>query len=316
MTKILNPSERVLRVIGARFGYGAGDPRCALGPEHLRALGVVERLTAAGRPAAWLETLSAPGGTSEAAVELVAAACGALAGAVRTVVERGEQFLVLGGDHSCAIGTWSGVRSALGARGPLGLIWIDAHLDSHIPETSPSGALHGMPAAVLLGHGHPELVALHGPPPKLLPRNLCLVGVRCCEPAEKMLLKRLGVRVYFADEVQARGLRAVLAEAREVVCAGTAGYGLSIDLDVLDPEEAPGVGTPVARGLHGSDLADALFAIGADPRLLGVELAELNPALDREDATALLALQLLSAIFSSEGGHSNRGGHGEHGETH
>jgi arginase len=208
----------------------------------------------------------------------------------------GNLPLVVGGDHSCAIGTWSGAALALKQRGQLGLVWIDAHMDSHTPETTLSGAIHGMPLAALLGCGAQELVSLAGFSPKLLPCHLCLVGVRSYEPAEAELLQRLGVRVFFMAEVKQRGIRAVMAEALAIARNGTAGFGISIDLDAFSPRESPGVGTPVRDGLGHLELDRVLRGIGMLPDLVALELAEFNPLRDHGNRTLELIGDLLSAI--------------------
>jgi arginase len=170
--------------------------------------------------------------------------------------------------------------------GRLGLLWIDAHMDSHTFRTSPSRALHGMPLACLLGHGDPRLTRIGGPEPKLLPQDVCLIGVRSFEWGEAVLLKRLGVRVYFMAEIRRRGLAELCAEAWAHVTREAAACGVSLDLDALDPEEEPGVGSPVAGGLHRDELAAALRGLHGDPRLRALEVVEYNPYADRDFATA------------------------------
>jgi len=203
--------------------------------------------------------------------------------------------VVVGGDHSCAVGTWSGVRAALPPRDELGLIWVDAHMDSHVPDTSPSGALHGMPLACLLGRGPASLTELAGPGPKLSSQHVCLIGVRSFESGEKVLLERLGVRIFYMEEVRARGFDAVWREAVAHVKQGTAGYGISVDLDAIDPNDAPGVGTPEREGISGEDLIRALQTLHGDPKLLAVEIAEYNPHLDRQRLTLRLLRRLICA---------------------
>ena len=205
------------------------------------------------------------------------------------------------------IGTWSGVAAAVRARGPLGLIWIDAHMDAHTPATSPSGALHGMPLACLLGHGEASLVALmkgHA----LDPGHVCLVGVRSFEPDEAELLSRLGVRVFSMDEIDQRGLGEVMADAHAIATHGTAGFGITIDLDVIDPAEAPGVGTPVPWGLESAALAHALAAVSGDPRLVAAEIAEYNPRADSEAHTTGVAAQLATAVLGAAKARDDRQG--------
>lgn len=285
-----------IAIIGAASGWGAQDLGCADGPEALRAAGLGAFLQSRGARADWAETLLP--GPGHDRLWLVADLCERLAQRVATVHADGAFPLVVGGDHSCAIGTWSGVHAA--THGPLGLIWIDAHMDSHTPHTSPSGALHGMPLACLLGHGEPALTGLLGPGPVLLPQHVCLIGVRSFEAGEAALLRHLGVRIFSMAEVHRRGMDAVFHDALDIAQNGTAGFGVSIDLDALDPDEDPGVGTPARDGFHGTQLACALRRLYRNPHLLALEIVEYNPHHDREAATARMALELAAAALTSD----------------
>ena len=229
-------------------------------------------------------------------IEVVQGVAARLADRVGQHLAQGDFPLVIGGDHSCAIGTWSGVKRALGAPERLGLIWIDAHMDSHTFATTPSGQLHGMPLACLLGHGEAALTAIDGPEAKLRPQHVCLIGVRSFEAGEAALLHRLGVRVFDMDEIRRRGLAEVFDAALAIVRQGTAGFGVSVDLDALDPEEEPGVGTPVPGGLRRAELAAALSRLRGDPAFVAMEIVEYNPRRDRGHATADAAGALVGAI--------------------
>ncbi|MGC0058291.1 arginase, partial [Ralstonia pseudosolanacearum] len=220
----------------------------------------------------------------------------ALADATAHSVHERRVPVVIGGDHSCAIGTWSGVASALRPAGPLGLIWIDAHLDSHTPQSSDSGAIHGMPLAALLGHGARELTQVRDTHPKLLPQHVVVIGARSYEPAERALIDQLGVRVIDAAEVARSGLRAVMAEATRIAAADTAAFGVTVDLDAFDPAVAPGVGSPEPGGLTGQDMTQALAACARHARFAAFELVEYNPRHDKGGITARLALDLLGAV--------------------
>ncbi|MBS1160644.1 MAG: ornithine--oxo-acid transaminase [Proteobacteria bacterium] len=206
----------------------------------------------------------------------------------------GERPLVIGGDHAIAAGTWKGIARARGAM--PGLIWIDAHLDAHTPATSPTGNLHGMPVAALLGAGDPDLVDIPGP--KLNPQRLVMIGVRSSETAERAFLDRLGVRIFSADEVARRGLPAVLAEARRLL--GTGPWGVSLDVDAIDPAAAPGVNTPVAAGLAANKLLPALRGLLRERDCIGFEIAEYNPAADPDGRTARLIEALIDAIAAPD----------------
>lgn len=209
----------------------------------------------------------------------------------------GKRSIILGGDHSCAIGTWSGVATGLDPSGDLGLIWFDAHMDSHTPETTPSDNIHGMPLAALLGYGDPTLTNLRRPTPKIKAEHLCLIGVRSFEPDEQALLESLKVRIFYMEEIEARGIEVVLREALSIATTNTAGFGISFDLDALDPAEAPGVGTPEPKGLHAKPLMAALQAWKNHPLLLGLEIAEFNPTLDVKEMTEAIIFELISSLF-------------------
>jgi ornithine--oxo-acid transaminase len=293
-------SARVIRLIGAGWGIGARDPRCDMGPTALRAGRLARSLHEIGVRAEWGSIISSDGHDNADTTVAVGALCARLAGEVEAALRQSALPVVLGGDHTCAIGTWGAVRRHLHSTGPLGLIWIDAHLDSHLPHTTPSDALHGMPMACLLGHGDPRLTHLFGASPTLDPAHVCLIGARSFEPEEAALLMQMGVRVFPMEEVRRRGLAVVFAEALAIVQTGTAGFGISIDLDALDPEDAPGVGTPVGHGMRGSDLAAVLTRLRSNPLLQAVEIAELNPVLDESGLTALEVLRLLEAALAPE----------------
>ena len=277
-------------------GIGAGDSGCADGPATLFNAGLIERLKDDGVTSRW-EDIVPRVDSGPSASQLVAKHCRSLADAVQDSVETGYFFTVLGGDHSCAIGSWSGAARGLAKSGDLGLIWVDAHMDSHTPKTSPSGYLHGMPLAHLLGYGDGDLTSLAGPRPALRPQNLCVLGVRSYEPAEYDLLMGLGVRVIFMAEIGQTGFEKSFAEALEIAASDTAGFGISIDLDGVDPKDAPGVGSPVKGGIRGLDLIAALGQIGPAQNLLGLEIAEFNPHRDRQGQTAELIFHLLSRIL-------------------
>jgi arginase len=206
---------------------------------------------------------------------------------------QGKTPLILGGDHSIAIGTWSGVKSAVGDE-DVGLIWIDAHMDAHSPETSPSLNIHGMPIAVLLGHGDSRFTTLGGRAPKLKPENVCLIGIRSFESGEEQLLKELGVKVYPMKEVQDRGFSSIFKEARKSISARK--FGLSIDVDAFDPEEAPGTGTPEIDGLKFTDVTTILQDLTQDSELLALEITEFNPHRDIDNKTRHLVWNIAKII--------------------
>lgn len=280
-------------VIGAAGGYGALDPSCQDGPEVIRSFDFLDQLEESGIPYHWRGIIHLRRNGKDA-LSAVAEMCELLAKKTRKALCEGHFPIVIGGDHSCAIGTWSGVKSAINGR--LGLIWIDAHMDSNTFETSPSQAIHGMPLACLLGYGAEQLTHIATPYPKLLPEDVCLIGVRSFEEGEARLLAALGVRVYFMEEVRQRGMGEVLKEALSIVEKETAGFGISIDLDALDPAEEPGVGSPVPGGLLKAELAMALRQLRQDRKFLAVEIVEYNPYRDTKFATAHAVSDLIEAM--------------------
>lgn len=282
-------------IIGVASGHGAPDPRCADAPAALRAAGFVPQLRAAGINAKWRAMVRPRAANVNEPLAAVAQVARDLARHSGAAVSRGCLPLVLGGDHSCAIGTWKGVAHAM--PGPLGLIWIDAHMDAHTPQTSESGRLHGMPLACLLGYGDNTLTSIAGGA-RLAPANVCLIGVRSFEPGEAALLHRLGVRVFPMREIKQRGFDAVWREAREIATRGTAGYGISVDLDAIDPREAPGVGSPVRGGLNAAEVVNALAQHPGDGALRGLEIVEYNPYLDRDAQTSALVAAIAKAVLA------------------
>lgn len=287
----------VIRLIGVASGLGAQDPGCEKGPWALKHSHLMDRLDEVTE---WSDLIYPHAGLDPLA------RIGDLAARVGREVERtlvaGDFPVVVGGDHSCAMGTWRGVARALSDRGRLGLIWIDAHMDSHIPETSTSHAIHGMPLAALLGRGQPARAASADKQPALLPEHVCLLAVRSYEEEESALLDHLGVRVVGQDEVRERGMGNALAEALARVNAGTAGFGISLDLDAIDPGEAPGVGSPEPAGLKARELLAALTPVLADRRLVALEIAEYNPEHDRHQATLRLIVEVLERLTKGRGG--------------
>ncbi|MDH4273611.1 MAG: arginase [Gammaproteobacteria bacterium] len=284
-------TPRVFHVLGVASCVGASDRTCQEGPEALRALLKCQPLP----DLRWVTTLRDPQDVAMDAYAMVAALAPRVAQQTQLWSAHGHQFVVVGGDHSCAIGTWSGVARSLRGRGALGLLWIDAHMDAHTPETSPSGALHGMPLAMLLGAGPPDLVRLAGTIPALQPRHVWLIGVRSYEAQEQQRLTDLGVNIRYMTEVKTRGLAAIIAEALADLQRNTEAFGVSVDLDALDPVDAPGVGSPEPGGITADALLAALHGLGRHAQVVGLEIAELNPRYDLHQKTVRLAYDLLAA---------------------
>jgi arginase len=283
--------QRQIELIGAAWGLGGADPGCAQAPDALIPL-LAEPLARCGAQVV-LGPVLHPMPTERRKQAAVSRLCALLASAVAEAMRQRRLPCVIGGDHSCAGGTWTGVARML--KGELGLIWVDAHMDSHTPETSHTGRLHGMPLAWLLGQADDELYGLAAG--VIDPARVALIGVRSFEPEEKERLDRLGVRVFHIEEVRSRGLAAVFKDALNIATAGTAGFGISIDLDAVTPEEAPGVGTPVPDGIPGVELARVLGTIGGRSDLVAIELVEYLPRLDPDGRSARVAIELLIAAL-------------------
>lgn len=289
-------ANRTVHCLGVASALGAPNPGTAEGAETLRANGLIRALRNAGRRAVWRDTLIPPADPNrgEALQRLTAR----LADEVSAIVHSGGLPLVLGGDHSCAIGTWRGALRGIAGRkhSGLGLVWIDAHLDSHTPYSSVTGRLHGMPLACLLGAGGPPL--LHGDEPCLDPRHVCVIGVRSFEPEEMMLLTHLGVRISDIQDIRRRGFSAVLQEALAIARSGSAGFGVTLDLDAIDPHDAPAVGTPVAAGIRAAELVDGLRALQDMDDLVALEIAEFDPHYDQAHKTLRLVENIAVAALA------------------
>ena len=224
--------------------------------------------------------------------------CSALADRVEGALEAGHKPVVLGGDHSVAIGTITGISRYWKKRGKrIGVLWVDAHTDVNTPTSSPTGNIHGMPLAVLLGHGPKDLVALAGDTPALDARNVCVIGARDVDVGERAFIRETGLRVYTMSELDERGTATCVKEAIERCLDGAVGIHLSFDLDGVDPADAPGVGTAVPGGLNLRESHLICEKVASTKKVLGVEMVELNPVIDSENRTGRLAVWLiLSAL--------------------
>jgi arginase len=232
----------------------------------------------------------------------IAETCTRTAEAVVKTLQEGMTPLVLGGDHSLAAGSVSGVAEFYRSLGQkIGLIWIDAHSDINTPETSPSGNVHGMPLAALLGLGPEPLGNIFGYSPKVAAENTVLIGVRDIDSAERENIRRAGVaEVYTMRDIDERGMRTVMEEALRAAGRGTAGYHVSLDMDWIDPEDAPGVGTPVRGGATYREAHLAMEIIADHGRLLSFEIVEVNPVIDEHNRTADLAVELACSAFGKK----------------
>jgi arginase len=284
-------------LLGYASGLAGNNPGSAAGPLQLKAHAMDDPLL--NKAFGHWQAIVAPEAESEKErLAQVVELSTQLAVITRDLTERQQRFVLIGGDHSSAIGTWSGVSAAkLSAHSAIGLIWIDAHMDSHTFDTTPSGNIHGMPLAALLGYGDQKLTQLLTVKPKLSPEQVSLVGARSFEREEAALLRRLGVRIYEMPEIKERGLACVVQEAIDRAKKGTAGFGVSVDLDAVDPRDAPGVGVPEPNGIAGEDLCQALTLLQQEKQLLGVEIVEYNPYLDEDQKTERLIHKIVLSIF-------------------
>ena len=307
VTSRLPGAGRRVSIVGVPCGFGQAVAGVDLGPAAMRVARLNPRIAQLGYEVRDLGDVRTPctepsrQPTSQERLRYlpeVRAACEQLSADVQTILRGGELPVVLGGDHSIAIGSVSGLASFYRERGQaVGLIWFDAHADMNTPETSPSGNLHGMPLAVLLGFGAPELVDLGGFAPKLDPRFCAHIGARDVDPGERELIKRLGLRFFTMREIDERGMSACVDEAIRIAARAPAGYHVTLDVDALDPVDAPGSGTVVRGGLTYRETHLAMEKIAEAGGMLSLEVVEINTALDHNNRTAELGVELiLSAL--------------------
>ncbi|MGC5325168.1 arginase [Brevibacillus sp. SYSU BS000544] len=295
--------NKQISIIGVPMDLGADRRGVDMGPSAIRYAGVVSRLEGMGysikdigdiqvaRPHTFTET------DNHKYLEEVIEANLLLAHAVSKEVEDGRFPLVLGGDHSIAIGTIAGVAKH---KKNLGVIWFDAHGDLNTGETSPSGNIHGMPLAASLGLGDSRLVNIGGFAPKVKPENVVVIGARDLDPGERQLIKNKGIKVYTMHEIDRIGMARVMEEAIAHVSKNTDGVHLSLDLDGLDPHDAPGVGTPVIGGISYREGHLAMEILAEADVLTSAEFVEVNPILDRQNVTAKVAVALMSSAFGDK----------------
>jgi arginase len=287
-------------LIGAGLDLGAGRRGVDMGPSAIRYAGLQERIEALGRECAdWgdvpvdVPEVTEMGDPQARYLDSIMASCRRVAALVAKARAGGFVPLVLGGDHSIAIGTLGGMAAA---GGPGGVLWIDAHGDLNRPETSPSGNVHGMPLAAALGVAGPGFESAAWPTPSV--ERAALVGVRSLDPGERALIADVDVRVFTMTEVDRLGMEKVIREALAFL-SGTSFLHLSFDLDSVDPMFAPGVGTPVRGGLSYREANLALELVAESARLDSLELVEVNPILDRANETAILAVELAASALGA-----------------
>jgi arginase len=300
---------RRIKVIGVPLDLGASRRGVDMGPSAVRVAGLEARLESLGHEVrdggninvALAETKPS-GHQSARYLKEITETCTRTAEMVLRTLNEGMTPVILGGDHSVAAGSVSGVAEFYRKQNQkIGLIWIDAHTDINTPGTSPSGNVHGMPLAALLGLGPEPLANILSFSPKVQPENVVLIGVRDIDAAEKENVRRAGItEVYTMRDIDERGMRTVMEEALRAAGRGTAGYHVSLDMDWIDPEDAPGVGTPVRGGATYREAHLAMEIIADHGRMVSLEVVEVNPVIDEHNRTADLAVELISSAFGKK----------------
>ncbi|MGH9700347.1 MAG: arginase [Candidatus Acidiferrales bacterium] len=290
-----------IRIIGVPMDLGASRRGVDMGPSALRVAGLQARLKQLGRQVEDIGNVPVPqpeeqhfGEKRARYLDEISQACKGLAEAVKKALDEDFVPLVLGGDHSIAVGTAAGAAAHFQKKGKrIGLIWLDAHGDMNTPESSPSGNIHGMPLASIMGYGPPELTELAGIKPMIEPRSVVLVGIRELDSKERRLVKDSGVHIFTMREIDERGMREVMAEALRFAADDTAGVAVSLDMDFVDPTDAPGVGTPVRGGVTYREAHLALEMIADSKSMVSFEVVEVNPVIDLHNTTAALGIELI-----------------------
>ena len=289
-------------IVGAALDLGAGRRGVDMGPSAIRYAGLEDRLAALGidcvdRGNVATEVAEAAAHHDPRARFLpeILATCARIADVVGEGVDDGSIPIVLGGDHSIALGTLAGLASR---RGPGAVLWFDAHCDLNTPETTPSGNVHGMPLAAALGYGGHSFNNTSLTLPAVQPSRVAIIGARVTDPGERALIGELGLGIHTMSKIDRRGIEAVVSDALERA-AGAPFVHISLDMDGLDPDVAPGVGTPVPGGLTYREAHLAMELIAESGLLGSLEIVEVNPILDRQNATATLAVELAASAFGA-----------------
>ena len=297
--------RKTIHIINVPLDLGASRRGTDAGPSAFRVAGLRKAIRSLGFsivketdvPISSMETLS-PGNTNARFKDEILAACTQVAEHTRGALEAGEWPLVIGGDHSIAMGTVSGVSAHLKAMDrKLGVIWFDAHGDMNLPETSPSGNVHGMPLAHLLGYGSTELSTILGAHPAVDARHVVLIGIRDIDDLERDFIRESGVTAFTMREIDQLGMSEVAARALAIVNDSTAGFHVSFDLDGCDPEVIPGTGTVVPGGVSFREAHLLLEECAADGRMTSMEVVELNPFLDHANISAERAVTLVQSAL-------------------
>jgi arginase len=290
-----------VRIIGVPMDLGQSRRGVDMGPSAMRGAGLQSSLKKLGLQVEDIGNLSVkqpeemPVGEKRAKyLQEIAETCGDIAAAAEKSLTEGFLPLILGGDHSIAAGVAAGVANYFRRdKKQIGYLWLDAHGDMNTPESSPSGNVHGMPLAAIMGYGAPELVDLLGFKPKAEPGNIVIVGARDLDAQERKIVKKSGLHVFTMRDIDERGMREVMADALKYAMDDTAGVAVSLDMDFVDPADAPGVGTPVRGGVTYREAHLAMEMIADTESMVSLEVVEINPILDEHNRTALLGVELV-----------------------
>jgi arginase len=298
----------IVHVLGVPMDLGSGRRGVDMGPSAIRIAGVETALRELGHTVVDegditiknMEELKVGDVHARYLAEIARASVVACR-KVDRITSKGHFPLVLGGDHSIAVGTVSGIAAVARRQGKkVGLLWVDAHGDINTPETSPSGNIHGMPVAALLGYGPKELTGIGGSHPKVDPRNVALVGIRSLDEGEKRRLKEIGVQVHTMSDIDRHGIHRAMKKALARVTEGTEYVHVSFDLDAVDPTVAPGVGTPVKGGLDYREAHLIMELLHDSGAMTSLEMVEVNPILDQGNASASFAVELVQSAFGKK----------------
>ena len=290
-----------IRIIGVPMDLGQSRRGVDMGPSALRGAGLQTSIKKLGVQVEDIGNLSVkqpeemPVGEKRAKyLQEIAETCADVAAAAEKSLAEGFLPLVLGGDHSIAAGVAAGVANHFRKeKKQIGYLWLDAHGDMNTPESSPSGNVHGMPLAAIMGYGAPELVDLLGFKPKAEPGNIVIVGARDLDAQERKIVKKSGLHVFTMRDIDERGMREVMSDALKYAMDDTAGIAVSLDMDFVDPADAPGVGTPVRGGVTYREAHLAMEMIADTEAMVSLEVVEINPILDEHNRTALLGVELV-----------------------
>lgn len=298
------PSKSI-RIINAPLDLGASRRGTDAGPSAFRVAGLSSALRKTGITISAESDIPVPAMETRTPVDErlrfkdeILAVCQQLAEETRQTLDDGEQPLVIGGDHSIAMGTVSGVAAHFARKEQsVGLLWFDAHGDMNLPETSPSGNIHGMPLAHLLGYGDADLSSVLGVHPAVARENVVLIGIRDVDRVERKFIRESGIKVFTMRDIDEMGMSEVAKRSLEVVNSGTAGFHVSFDLDGCDPDVIPGTGTTVPGGVSYREAHLLLEECASDGRMTSMEVVELNPFLDHGNVSAERAVLLIQSAF-------------------